>query len=195
LFLILRWGNLDMVIPFSLFVIGAILLFYFPLIDRRIEELDEIKSKGEEDYKTYDDLITGFTGDAFDFTELSERKDEYMSYADERLDWARGVLRGLHTVLLLLGLVFVISATALYPTQSSQVVLTFVFIVVAGYLVVRVYTTPKSHSYYRVSLPIHDPEDAEDSDDALYTNPLPLIIFAVSLVFVLINALTSYLPL
>jgi hypothetical protein len=47
LFLILRWGNIDMVIPFSLFVAGAILVFYFPLIDSRIAELAEMKAKGE----------------------------------------------------------------------------------------------------------------------------------------------------
>lgn len=191
LFLILRWGNIDMVVPFSLFVIGAILMFYFPLIDRRIDELDEIKSKGEKDYTTYDDLITGFTGEAFDFSELRERKDEYMSYADERLDWARRILRRLHTVLLVLGFGFVVLATALYPPQSLQVVVAVVFLVVVGYLAVRVYTTPESHSYYRVSLPIHDPDDAEDPDDILYTNHLPLFLFLLSLLIILGNALTS----
>jgi len=74
LFLILRWGNIDMVIPFSLFVVSAILVFYCPLIDRRVEELDEIKSKGEEDYSTYNNLITGFTGEAFNFSELEGAK-------------------------------------------------------------------------------------------------------------------------
>lgn len=195
LFLILRWGNIDMVVPFSLFVIGAILVFYFPLIDRRIEELDEIKSKGEEDYTTYDDLITGFTGEAFDFSKLRERKDEYMKYADERLDWARRILRRLHAVLLLLGVGFALLATTLYPTRSSQVILAVVFLAVLGYLSIRVYTTPETHSYYRVSLPIHNPDDADEPDDILYTNHLPAIMFGIVLLFIIGNGLTPYLPL
>lgn len=118
-----------------------------------------------------------------------------MSYADERLDWARRILRRLHTVLLVLGLGFVILATALYPPQSSQVLLAVVFLVVLGYLAVRIYTTPESHSYYRVSLPIHDPDDTDDPDNILYTNHLPLLLFVVSLIIILGNALSSYLPL
>lgn len=194
LFLILRWGNIDMVIPFSLFVIGAILVFYFPLIDRRIEELEEMKSKGEEDYSTYDDLITGFTGEAFDFSELRERKDDYMTYADQRLDWSRRILRRLHAVLLVLGIGFVILATSLYPPQSSQVVLSVVYLFALAYLTVRVYSTPESHSYYRISLPHHDPDDVDDQDDILYTNHLPSISVGISLLFILVNVFTPYLP-
>jgi len=114
LFLILRWGNIDMVIPFSLFVVSAILVFYCPLIDRRVEELDEIKSKGEEDYSTYNNLITGFTGEAFNFSELEGRKDEYISYADQQLAWARQNLRRIHTALILTGFGFVALATSRY---------------------------------------------------------------------------------
>ena len=194
LFLILRWGNIDMVIPFSLFVVSAILVFYCPLIDRRVEELDEIKSKGEEDYSTYNDLITGFTGEAFDFSELEDRKDEYITYADQRLAWARRNLRRIHTALLLTGLGFVALATSRYSPDSTQVALAAVFVAAVGYLTVRIWTIPNAHSYHQIELPHRGSDDDPPSDDHLYTNHLPFLVGIGSLALILLNILTQFLP-
>lgn len=195
LFLIIRWGNIDMVIPFSLFVVSAILVFYFPLIDRRIEELDEMKAKGEEDYETYNELITGFTGEAFDFSQLERRKDEYMDYADERLDWARRNLRRIHVALVFVGFGFVVLATIRYPPKSPQIALSGGFVIALGYLTVRVLTTPYAHSYYKIAFPWYDRELVDEVEDLFHINHLPLIIGIASLILILLNALTLYLPL
>lgn len=188
LFLILRWDNIDMVIPFSLFVVSAILVFYCPLIDRRVEELDEIKSKSEEDYSTYNDLITGFTGEVFNFSELEDRKDEYISYADQRLAWARRNLRRIHTALLLTGFGFVVLATSRYSPDSTQVILAAVFIAAVGYLTVRIWMTPNAHSYHQIELPHCG--DGTPSDAHLYTNYLPFLVGIGSLALILLNILT-----
>lgn len=192
LFLVLRWGNIDMVVPFSLFVISVMLVFYFPLVDRRIEELDEMKSKSEEDYETYDGLITGFSGEAFDFQELENRKDDYMEYADQRIAWSKTNLRRIHLVLLILGLTFVGIATSMYRGISSQILLSVVFTVSVGYLAVRIYSNPEDHSYYKLGLPWVNYQGDEDAE--LFTNHLPLIILLVSIALILLNAYSDVLP-
>lgn len=186
LFLVLRWGNIDMVIPFSLFVISAMLVFYFPLVDRRIDELDEMKSKSEMDYDTYDELITGFSGEAFDFDELEDRKDDYMDYANQRIEWAQTNLRRIHTSLLVIGLAFVVLATSLYPRVSSQLVLSLTFLISIGYLSIRVYSNLDDHTYYRIGLPWTSKQ---------YRNHLPAIIAAMTGILIMLNAFSGCLPL
>lgn len=210
LFLILRWDNFDTVIPFSLFVVSAILLFYFPLIDQRIEELEEMKSMGEEDYETYKDLISEFTGQAFDFDELEERKGEYLSYADNRLQWSRRKIRQIHVVLLLTGLLFVFLANLRYDVLTIQVAFSGVFFLSVSYISYRTHTQTEEYSYHRLNLnPFgRDSSDSGDSDgedndgideddggDKNYqtpTNYLPLIVSILSLVTIIVHVLVAY---
>lgn len=210
LFLILRWSNFDTVIPFSLFVVSAILLFYFPLIDRRIEELEEMKSKGEEDYETYKELISSFTGQAFDFDDLESRKDDYLSYADERLQWSRRKIRQIHAVLLLTGLLFVLFANLQYDVFTIQVAFSGVFFLSTTYITYRTHTMTDEYSYHRLDLnPLGrdssgsedgDGEDddgssedveSDDEEGQMPTNYLPLIVSTLSLAVIGVNLVTS----
>ncbi len=210
LFLILRWSNFDTVIPFSLFVVSAILLFYFPLIDRRIEELEEMKFKGEEDYETYKDLISDFTGQAFDFDDLETRKDEYLSYADERLQWSRRKIRQIHAVLLVIGLLFVLFANLQYKILTIQVAFSGVFFLSASYVTYRTHTQTDEYSYHRLDLnpfgrgssdsrdgdsegddgSVED--DESDEEDQTPTNYLPLIVSALSLAAIVVHMVVAY---
>jgi hypothetical protein len=204
LFLILRWSNFDTVIPFSLFVVSAILLFYFPLIDRRIEELEEMKSKGKEDYETYKDLISDFTGQAFDFADLEDRKDEYLSYADERLKWSRRKIRQIHAVLLLTGLIFVLFANIQYQFFTIQVAFSGVFFLSCSYIAYRTHTQTDEYSYHRLNLrglgrspSASDEDDGEvdedDRKDETQTNYLPLVVSVLSLLIIGAHFAVAYL--
>lgn len=189
LFLILRWSNFDTVIPFSLFVISAMLVFYFPLIDRRIEELDEMKSKGEKDYETYKGVISDFTGQAFNFDELELRKTDYMEYADERLQWSRLKLRQLHGILLVTGLIFVFLANFQYSPDSVQVAFSLIFIFTSIYIAVNAFRDPTNYSYYhwKTSGTSGDENGQEVSDEVAdpdpKMNPIPI---GVSVIAVLV---------
>jgi hypothetical protein len=204
LFLILRWSNFDTVIPFSLFVVSAILLFYFPLIDRRIEELEEMKSKGKEDYETYKDLISDFTGQAFDFADLEDRKNEYLSYADERLKWSRRKIRQIHAVLLLTGLIFVLFANIQYQFFTIQVAFSGVFFLSCSYIAYRTHTQTDEYSYHRLNLSgfgrspsASDEDDGEvdedDSKDETQTNYLPLVVSVLCLLIIGAHFAVAYL--
>jgi hypothetical protein len=212
LFLILRWSNFDTVIPFSLFVVSAILLFYFPLIDRRVEELDEMKSKGEEDYETYKNRISEFAGQAFDFDDLETRKDEYLSYADERLQWSRRKIRQMHAALLLTGLLFVLFANLEYKVLSIQVAFSGVFFFSSSYTAYRAYSHTNEYSYHRLDLDIlgRNPSDSGDSEDGsgvdgseeddegdedneqMSMNYLPLFVSIMSLAAIIVHVIVAY---
>ncbi|WP_262176998.1 hypothetical protein [Haloarcula laminariae] len=211
LFLILRWSNFDTVIPFSLFVVSAILLFYFPLIDRRIEELEEMKSKGQEDYETYKDLISDFTGQAFDFDDLEARKDEYLSYADQRLQWSRRKIRQIHAVLLLTGLLFVFFANLQYEVFTIQVAFSGVFFVSSSYITYQTHTQTDEYSYHRLDLnpfgqsssdssdsdggdvdEVGEDDENDDEADPTSTNYLPLIVSALSLAAIIVHIAVAY---
>ncbi|WP_157573563.1 hypothetical protein [Haloplanus natans] len=199
LFLILRWSNFDTVIPFSLFVVSAILLFYFPLIDRRIEELEEMKSKGQEDYETYKDLISSFTGQAFDFGDLEDRKDEYLLYADQRLEWSRRKIRQIHAVLLLTGLMFVFFANYQYQFHSIQVAFSGVFFLSSAYITYRTHTQTDEYSYHKFDLTLSGRGLSDDSDGEadseeieISTNYLPLIVSVLSLAAIAIHFAVCY---
>lgn len=203
LFLILRWGKFDQVIPFSLFVVSAILLFYFPLIDQRIEELEKMKSKGVEDYETYKNLISEFTGYAVDFDDLEERKVDYISYADERLKWSRRKIRQIHSFLLATGLFFVLFANTQYEFYSTQVLFSGVFIVAMIIITYRTHTKPDAYSYHRNNLIgilcslINSEADDDNDDDEIDNgesnendfgvNFLPLMILLISVIIVVIH--------
>lgn len=189
LFLILRWSNFDTVIPFSLFVISAILVFYFPLIDRRIEELDEMKSKGKKDYETYEEVISDFTGQAFKFDELELRKTDYMEYADERLQWSRRKLRQLHGILLVTGLIFVVLANFQYSPDSVQVAFSLVFTLTSIYIAINAFRDPTIYSYYHCenSGTSGDENGREVSDDVADLGPkMNPISIGVSVISVLV---------
>lgn len=194
LFLILRWSNFDTVIPFSLFVISAMLVFYFPLIDRRIEELDEMKSKGQTDYETYKDLISDFTGQAFNFNELELRKADYMEYADERLDWSRRKLRQIHVILMIAGFLFVTLANLQYSPNSIQVAFSIVFILTGLYISYQVYSNPASYSYYHRSFSGEREDETGDEEEEpnVKRNPVPIVISGVSILILVGHFVATY---
>lgn len=74
LFLVVRWSDVDMVLPFSIFVISGILLFYFPTIQTRIDELDDLISESNDDFEVYSETIQDFSGHLFDFSRFDDRR-------------------------------------------------------------------------------------------------------------------------
>lgn len=92
-FLVLRWSDRTLVPPFSLFVIVINVGFYLPLIQGRINDLDETIDQVEEDYDFYERRIRRFNKDVFHLTGLSDRKDGYVQMANDRRDRAQDHLR------------------------------------------------------------------------------------------------------
>lgn len=65
IFLVLRWGSKDLVPPFSIFVLTIIVGFYLPLVQGRIDDLDNTIEEINNDYNFYQKQIRRFNQDLF----------------------------------------------------------------------------------------------------------------------------------
>ena len=137
LFLVVRWSNVHMVLPFSIFVISGVLLFYFPTIQARIEELDDLISESNDDFEVYSETIQEFSGHLFDFESFDERRESYVEYAEDRRDWA--VKRLQLTFYLLITIWAGLAAISLlgYPRSSGQFLVAGSSVVIAGIICYR----------------------------------------------------------
>jgi len=101
IFLVLRWSDRALVPSFSIFVIVILIGFYLPLIQGRINDLDETITQVEEDYDFYEQRIRRFNKELFNLTGLSDRKDGYVQMAEDQRDRAQNQLRVVFGTLLL----------------------------------------------------------------------------------------------
>ncbi|WP_144049547.1 hypothetical protein [Halorubrum salipaludis] len=132
LFLVVRWSNVDMVLPFSIFVISGILLFYFPTIQTRIDELDDLINESNDDFEVYSETIQEFSGHLFDFSRFDDRRGSYVDYAEKRRKWAVEKLQLAFWLLIAVwGGLAVVSILG-YPRSSGQFLIAVASIVITG---------------------------------------------------------------
>lgn len=120
IFLVIRWSNADMVLPFSIFVIAGILGFYFPTIQTRVNELDDIIQESDADFEVYAETIQEFSNHLFDFSRFEDRRDSYLRYAQRRREWTVDKLQIIFTLLTLVWLGFAIISVLTFATLSRQ---------------------------------------------------------------------------
>jgi ABC-type multidrug transport system fused ATPase/permease subunit len=119
-FLVIRWSNVDMVLPFSIFVIAGILGFYFPTIQTRVNELDDIIQESDADFEVYSQTIQEFSDHLFDFSRFEDRRDSYLQYAQRRKSWTIDKLRIIFTLLTLVWLGFAVVSIIGFAVLSRQ---------------------------------------------------------------------------
>jgi len=100
IFLVLRWSDRDLVPPFSIFVLIVIVGFYLPLIQGRIEDLDDTITEVKNDYEFYEKHIRRFNKDLFRFGDLEDRKSAYVGLAETQRQRAQTQLRRVFYALL-----------------------------------------------------------------------------------------------
>jgi hypothetical protein len=100
IFLVLRWSDRDLVPPFSIFVLIVIVGFYLPLIQGRIEDLDDTITEVKNDYDFYEKHIRRFNKDLFRFGDLEDRKSAYVGLAETQRQRAQTQLRRVFYALL-----------------------------------------------------------------------------------------------
>jgi len=132
LFLVVRWSNVDMVLPFSIFVISGVLLFYFPTIQTRIDELDDLISESNDDFEVYSETIQDFSGHLFDFSRFDDRRGSYVEYAEKRRKWAVEKLQLAFWLLIVVWGGLAIISILGYPRSSGQFLIAAVSVVIAG---------------------------------------------------------------
>jgi len=137
LFLVVRWSNVDMVLPFSIFVITGVLLFYFPTIQTRIDELDDLIRESNDDFEVYAETIQDFSGHLFDFSRFDDRRGSYIEYAEKRRKWAVEKLQLAFWLLIIVwGGLAVISILG-YPRSSGQFLIAAISVVITGFIWAR----------------------------------------------------------
>ncbi|ACM58736.1 hypothetical protein Hlac_3202 [Halorubrum lacusprofundi ATCC 49239] len=101
IFLVLRWSDRDLVPPFSIFVLIVIVGFYLPLIQGRIEDLNDTITEVKNDYEFYEKHIRRFNKDLFRFGDLEDRKSAYVGLAETQRQRAQIQLRRVFYALLI----------------------------------------------------------------------------------------------
>lgn len=150
LFLVVRWSNVDMVLPFSIFVISGVLLFYFPTIQTRIDELDDLISESNDDFEVYAETIQDFSGHLFDFSRFDDRRGSYIEYAEKRRRWAVQKLQLAFWLLTIIwGGLAVISILG-YPRSSGQFLIAATSVVITGVI----WSRHRDEDYYPESFQI-----------------------------------------
>jgi hypothetical protein len=100
-FLVLRWGSKDLVPPFSIFILIIIVGFYIPLVQGRIENLDDTLKEINNDFGFYQSQIRRFNPHLFG-PELENRMEAHEKLAKNQRNRAQKQLK----------LVFYVSLTA-----------------------------------------------------------------------------------
>ncbi|MFC7079628.1 hypothetical protein [Halorussus caseinilyticus] len=132
LFLVVRWSNVDMVLPFSIFVISGVLLFYFPTIQTRIDELDDLISESNDDFEVYSETIQDFSGHLFDFSRFDDRRGSYVEYAEKRRKWAVEKLQPAFWLLIVVWGGLAIISILGYPRSSGQFLIAATSVLITG---------------------------------------------------------------
>lgn len=178
IFLVLRWSNIRMVLPFSILVIGGILLFYFPTIQTRINQLETIISENDEDFDVYSEAIEEFSGELFDFSEFRARRDSYIEYANKQKTWAIDSLELTFTILVLTWTLLTAVSVLFFDYASRQ----FIAAIASIPIVMLIRRLQNDNNYY--------PQDFEEISQKLKvsnncfnrylrrTSPVQLLIYA-----------------
>ncbi|WP_198662106.1 hypothetical protein [Halorussus litoreus] len=148
IFLVLRWSDRSLVPPFSLFVLIVIVGFYLPLIQGRIEDLDNTITEVKNDYEFYEKHIRRFNKDLFQFGDLEDRKSAYVTLAKKQRKRAQTQLQRVFYALLTVWSGLAIWSGIAYPFGQSQSLALAVSGVVLGILFFGPTEGPFGHRGY-----------------------------------------------
>lgn len=187
LFLVVRWSNVNMVLPFSIFVISGVLLFYFPTIQTRIDELDDLISESNDDFEVYSETIQEFSGHLFDFSRFDDRRGSYVDYAKKRRNWAVEKLQLAFWLLITVWAGLASISILGYPRSSGQFLIAVVSIVVA----VIIWSRHRDADYYPKN--IHIPIIGTELSPAIGLAVLIVAVFGVRMFIspLTVEAITS----
>lgn len=148
IFLVLRWSDRSLVPPFSLFVLIVIVGFYLPLIQGRIEDLNNTITEVENDYKFYEKHIRRFNKDLFRFGDLEDRKSAYVGLAEKQRQRAQTQLRRVFYALLTVWSGLAIWSGFAYQFGQSQSIALAISGLVLGILLAAPTEGPFGHRGY-----------------------------------------------
>ena len=120
LFLVLRWSNAELLLPFSIFVVTVLVSVHLPLVQARISDLESVIDEAEKDYQLYESTIKRFGEKLFPFEKLRERKNAYTGLARKQ---RRRSQQRLNTVFLALLVVWgglALVSAVLFPLVSFR---------------------------------------------------------------------------
>lgn len=143
-FLVLRWSNIDTILPFSIFVTAGILGFYFPTIQARVDELDDMIKENNSDFEVYSDTIQEFSNHLFDFSHFEDRRRSYVQYAERRKETTENKLETIFTGLSLVWLLFAIISIIYFDIYSRQFIVAILSLLPASLIIYY----HRSKSYY-----------------------------------------------
>ncbi len=93
-FLIARNNGVRTAVPFTTVFLAGLLIFYLPIAQSRVSEIESIIDEGEKDAEVYSELAQNVGADAFvDIEKFESRQESYIGIAEDRVDWANHRLR------------------------------------------------------------------------------------------------------
>lgn len=149
IFLLLRWSDRSLVPPFSLFVLIVIIGFYLPLVQGRINDLNDTIKEVKNDYDFYEKHIRRFNKDLFRFGDLENRKSAYVELAETQRQRAQTQLGRIFYALLTVWCGLAIWSGFEYPFGQPQSLALAVSGIVLGTLSFAPTDGPFGHYNYR----------------------------------------------
>jgi len=148
IFLVLRWSENRLVIPFTIFVTILILTFYLPLIQGQIDDLDRVIRESQKDFILYRDRIRQFNQELFEFSQLESRINSYQEIARKQRDRAQNwVDTSFYVLLTLWAILATISAVA-FSVDSLHFLSILVSVLIFIVLVLPFNYSPVGNSYF-----------------------------------------------
>ncbi|QCC61725.1 hypothetical protein DVR14_24515 (plasmid) [Natrinema thermotolerans] len=148
IFLVLRWSENRLVIPFTTFVTILILTFYLPLIQGQIDDLDRVIRESQNDFILYRDRIRQFNQDLFEFSQLESRINSYQGIAEKQRDRAQNWIDLSFYVLLSLWMVLATISAVVFSIGSLHFLSIIVSVLVFAALVLPFDYSPVGNDYF-----------------------------------------------
>jgi len=148
IFLVLRWSENRLVIPFTTFVTILILTFYLPLIQGQIDDLDRVIRESQNDFILYRDRIRQFNQDLFEFSQLESRINSYQGIAEKQRDRAQNWIDLSFYVLLSLWMVLATISAVVFSIGSLHFLSIIVSVLVFATLVLPFDYSPVGSDYF-----------------------------------------------
>lgn len=203
LFIIIRRSeDPELVSSFSALILVGFVSLYLPIVDERIESLDELQRKSEEDYRAYQKTLGKYSTGTLGIDDLEGRKNEYLGYAGSTIQSAIKKIWTIHLFLMIASFLIISYTTLIFPAESIPVFMSGILLAMIIYQVHAQRCTDSTHYYYRIGLSITVPPDKwytrnenEVHPNSLgRRNPIPIWVGGLGLLLLLMN-IAGYLPL
>jgi hypothetical protein len=148
IFLVLRWSENRLVIPFTIFVTILILTFYLPLIQGQIDDLDRVIRESENDFILYRDRIRQFNQELFEFSQLESRINSYQEIARKQRDRAQNWVDTSFYVLLALWTVLAAISAVAFSVDTLHFLSIIVSVLLFTALVLPFDYSPAGNDYF-----------------------------------------------